>query len=1217
MYNIIINNASDAQPLLDRFPHATTVDWQDPTTITITNETTHTWILDSRVDYSRFDLTKSPLPWEEHQIHVYNDHTVLKPHTSNGEVHYHTTSTLRLLEPVPQHTVNNATADDIHKLLKTASTKHIWIISDNVDYSNFNFNYTPSIFEDDHLHVWSTKNNEFSTMLVPKTFDSTTSITSYSKINYHKQLLQTISPGKTKFPVIIREYNNDHTLKKQFPHAVTIDKDAELPMVTTPTWLLSSLIDYSNFNFDYVPSPYDQDYNHEWLTEQNDFGDTFLLCNKKQTKYHHALNYLKEHNDSFYTIAIMNMGNNDNNVKAIKEKYPQAKVVRYTDHISTMNRLVAKATTSHIWVLSSNIDYSDFNLDYRPGKYEKDHLHCWKTHGQSFGDTFLIPVKQWRELNPQSLLDFKPINYNHDSLGSLQQESKNYLINDIFILDQGNKANIRTLQNRFPAAKILRYTDLNNSVNRAVTRAESKFIWVLSSLIDYSEFDFNWRAPPWEEDQLHVWGTVDEEFGHTFLINSGQWEYLDRLVDHSQINYTHEPLYRLPTVDSILPDIFLHDRGGDLSALCALYPNIKILTAVDSADALKQALAQTTTQTVWLLSSNVDYIGESFDLTQTLVEFDSGHFKTWLTDGRDLRQTILSQSVSYPAFLSLNARPEHSLSSCTHNSLVLSCTVLIITGGNHPSNLQHLSTLFPSAHIIPYTNTVSHLVAIQEYSGYVWVLSDSIDYSDFDFGYSMAVGEEDQLHCWGSLFGHTMYLNVDRIKSWSLTDIPVHTHEYNNVLPDEVTCAAYPMVMMDMGGHDISLMVELYPDMVVGRWAGDHLRTIVRLVKGSGYTWVLSSCVDYTGFDFSYRPEVFEEDQIHCWPSEDQKFGDTFLIPGVLLPQLKDITQLTDMAINYNHTPLQRRAWQEVVYVGDNLLSVINETSCSTPYVVVRHINEHVHINQPSLWHNRPVVALTPSHASSLVPRDVFGNNLTQLYSYPYLEKEYVGDSKPLDVIFISNGESNAEENWQHLLRIVPNAKRVMNVNGRAQAYREAAYKSDTSWFLAVFAKLHVNKEFDFNWQPDYWQEPKHYIFHALNPINGLEYGHQAMIAYNKELTLTNEAKGLDFTLDQAHAVIPIRSGTANYADDPWMAWRTAFREVLKLKESNAVVESIETRYRIKQWIKVGNGEFGEWSTKGAQDGSDYYDMYKDDFASLKLSYEWNWLKEFYTKKYT
>ena len=51
---------------------------------------------------------------------------------------------------------------------------------------------------------------------------------------------------------------------------------------------------------------------------------------------------------------------------------------------------------------------------------------------------------------------------------------------------------------------------------------------------------------------------------------------------------------------------------------------------------------------------------------------------------------------------------------------------------------------------------------------------------------------------------------------------------------------------------------------------------------------------------------------------------------------------------------------------------------------------------------------------------------------------------------------------------------------------------------------LEVDYLFDWSWQPDRLQQPKHYIFHARNPVNNLEYGHQAMIAYNKKLVLEN-----------------------------------------------------------------------------------------------------------------
>jgi hypothetical protein len=214
--------------------------------------------------------------------------------------------------------------------------------------------------------------------------------------------------------------------------------------------------------------------------------------------------------------------------------------------------------------------------------------------------------------------------------------------------------------------------------------------------------------------------------------------------------------------------------------------------------------------------------------------------------------------------------------------------------------------------------------------------------------------------------------------------------------------------------------------------------------------------------------------------------------------------------------------------------------------------------------------------------------------------------------VFIDNGAPNAEVNYQHLKWAAERANsinihRSSGVNGRVAAYQAAARLSTTPWFFAVFAKLRVSPDFDWTWQPDRLQEPKHYIFHAFNPTNGLVYGHQAMIAYNRQLVLNNPGVGLDFTLDSAHEVVPILSGTAEYADTPWSAWRTAFRECIKLKGNT----DVESQYRLNRWCANGEGTNAQWSSLGAQDALEYYDAVGGDFAELRKSYDWAWLASY------
>ena len=143
-------------------------------------------------------------------------------------------------------------------------------------------------------------------------------------------------------------------------------------------------------------------------------------------------------------------------------------------------------------------------------------------------------------------------------------------------------------------------------------------------------------------------------------------------------------------------------------------------------------------------------------------------------------------------------------------------------------------------------------------------------------------------------------------------------------------------------------------------------------------------------------------------------------------------------------------------------------------------------------------------------------------------------------IVYISNGEPD-EEHWFNHTCYQSNrdVKWIRGINGRVAAYQAAARASTTDWFFAVFAKLEVlGNSFDWEWQPDYWQGPKHYIFNARNPVNGLEYGHMGIIAYNKNLVLKNNSPGIDFTLSQPHESLPILSGIAHFNQDTWTTWR-------------------------------------------------------------------------------
>jgi hypothetical protein len=405
----------------------------------------------------------------------------------------------------------------------------------------------------------------------------------------------------------------------------------------------------------------------------------------------------------------------------------------------------------------------------------------------------------------------------------------------------------------------------------------------------------------------------------------------------------------------------------------------------------------------------------------------------------------------------------------------------------------------------------------------------------------------------------------------------------------------------------------------------DNYRDILTRIANTcdhEYIWIISSVCDYTNFDFTWHPELWQNTMLHVFASSGEKFGDTFYmhVPS-FRKRIAQFELLDWYDINFVGVSVPRRPLPIIQHNYDTHIQAIKTVDWSGPLVVFSTDGSVDQVPPVPLWRKqtKTIVPLSAGASQVIVPKAAVPYIKTQAYDYPYIDRtqRHLHQDQLLDIVFIDNGESNADDNWNSLLQIAAQGKNMIHrssgINGRVAAYRAAAESSTTPWFFAVFAKLQVEKKFDWAWQPDRLQEPKHYIFHAYNPITALTYGHQAIIAYNRQLVLTNTAPGLDFTLDQAHEVVPVMSGIAMYNDSAWMAWRTAFRECIKLKHS---LPDVENEYRLSQWLSNTRTfrsllQNSEWSVRGAEDAVEYYEQVNGDFAELRKSYDWEWLASY------
>ena len=392
------------------------------------------------------------------------------------------------------------------------------------------------------------------------------------------------------------------------------------------------------------------------------------------------------------------------------------------------------------------------------------------------------------------------------------------------------------------------------------------------------------------------------------------------------------------------------------------------------------------------------------------------------------------------------------------------------------------------------------------------------------------------------------------------------------------------------------------------------LKNVIDDIK-TEYFWFFANFVNLKPVDYlDYIPEQHEKDQIHVWYATHPKTGlnkegNVMLIPTKKFKeQMNDLKFLRDYKdINYHADPtIFQQPISVTKYTLKNPMEAYNTNKFFYKWLVNADLN-NVTIPDfyPSFWEDEKLYTWGQTKDIMLLP----GNrSIKQFYDIERsVHYDYQYEAKPMDIIFLSYDEPCADANWAVLKDKFPRAKRSHGVKGRTAAYHTAAQMSDTPYFFAVFPTIDLDESFDFNFQPDRLKDRCHYIFHAKNPVNGLEYGHRSVILYHKFLCLITSNPYLDFTLSQPHTVVPQLCGVSHFNQTPEISWRVAFREVLKLC---AMKPTVESSYRLKKWCELGKGQYALLVQRGALDAVEYYDKNKHDDTALLYSYELDWLKE-------
>jgi len=701
-----------------------------------------------------------------------------------------------------------------------------------------------------------------------------------------------------------------------------------------------------------------------------------------------------------------------------------------------------------------------------------------------------------------------------------------------------------------------------NSLEHAQQLSRTRYFWWINYLTDYSGWDFLWEPVPWENKYTHTWPSQHHEYSGTYLV--------PKCADKIEYKFHKEilPLRQMPNnyvklVDQIEFDWSWHPHPMDPPYIYVFgnqwWPANKMPTVEYHVPGATERKYMDFPKAQLLEIDKVCW--------KALIDCEFDY--SWTPDPGDPPYIYVFGNQWWPS------------------------TKMPTVEYHVPGATERKYLSWPRAMLLSNTSC--------------WTVPESVNPEDVDFSWVPDPGSPPYIYQFATQHqktggpryqvpGATEIKYVDQIK----------------IRTDRVATAVYEIDHMCNNAGNIPNTTRSI------RYFDNYLDTLRRLAKSipdeHEFVWICSSICDYTDFDFSWHPEQWQATMLHVFASDGEKFGDTFFMHVPTFKLRSERLQLLDWYdINFVGTSVPRRPIPIIQHNYDTHVEATQQLDWTGPLAVFA--TEPVEQIPPvPLWREKvkTIVPLAAGASQVIVPKVAVPYIKTQLYDYPHIDRtqRHLHDEQPLDIVFIDHGEPGADANYNHLVEVASltwrnRIHRSSGVTGRVAAYHAAAELSSTPWFFAVFAKLRVHEKFDWIWQPDRMQEPKHYIFHAFNPINGLTYGHQAMIAYNKKLVLANPGQGLDFTLDSAHEVVPILSGTAEYAYTPWMAWRTAFRECIKLKAS----ADVESQYRLSKWLTVAMGKpHGQYSIRGAEDAVEYYDSVGGDFAELKKSYDWSWL---------
>jgi hypothetical protein len=215
----------------------------------------------------------------------------------------------------------------------------------------------------------------------------------------------------------------------------------------------------------------------------------------------------------------------EKNIATILQIFPHANIITFvSSYFDIINSVLPDSKTHYQWLLSSKVDYTNFDFDYIPEQHQKTQLHTWSNTDQSEGDTFLLN-KSLLLQKVKFMRDYQDVNYhtydaNYDfDFYELEYNLSNVITNIPSIVSHGsrymkyfNKNNVNVFYPSYwEDLKIYKDKDTFYIPLKALEQIKTQIydyplLYEISESIDKDCFDiaFISNGEPFEKDNFEI-----------------------------------------------------------------------------------------------------------------------------------------------------------------------------------------------------------------------------------------------------------------------------------------------------------------------------------------------------------------------------------------------------------------------------------------------------------------------------------------------------------------------------------------------------------------------------------------------------------------------------------------------------------------------------------------------------------------------------------------